>query len=426
MKLPRLSNIQSISEKVEPGTKFKDTGRWRDLTAYWILGLCNNYGYVVMLSAAHDIIARFNSDDHATSKPDYQKPENERYCQIMSTGAILLADILPSLVVKACSPFLPFYVNVRIFLACFMQCAGFLLVAYADSTAMAISGVVLTSLSSGLGEASFLSYSSKFHKNVISTWSSGTGGAGIFGSFSYAALISIGISPVNTMLLMLSVPLMEGAAFWVLLRNPCTIPKRDSEAEFRTSPDDQEAAVETKQAKLTLSEKIRYVPSLFKYMIPLSLVYLFEYFINQGLFELVYFKNIENWLDQPAQYRWLQVDYQIGVFISRSSVNVVKIDKIWLMAVFQLINVGIFLTEVITFFTPSIWIVFGIVFWEGLLGGGAYVNTFYRMSKEIPEDKRNFALGVVPVADAIGIALAGVFAMPVHNELCRLPMPSRG
>lgn len=95
------------------------------------------------------------------------------------------------------------------------------------------------------------------------------------------------------------------------------------------------------------------------------------------------------------------------------------------MSVFQLINVLIFLTEVVTFFSPTILIVFGIVFWEGLLGGGAYVNTFYRMSKEVPEDRRNFALGVVPVADAIGIALAGVFAIPTHNALCRLPMPSR-
>lgn len=30
---------------------------WRNLVAYWILGLCNNYGYVVMLTAANDIIA---------------------------------------------------------------------------------------------------------------------------------------------------------------------------------------------------------------------------------------------------------------------------------------------------------------------------------------------------------------------------------
>lgn len=31
-------------------------GKWRNVVAYWILGLCNNYGYVVMLSAAHDVL----------------------------------------------------------------------------------------------------------------------------------------------------------------------------------------------------------------------------------------------------------------------------------------------------------------------------------------------------------------------------------
>lgn len=42
--------------------KLKDHGLWLDLVAYWILGLCNNYGYVVMLSAAYDIIARFGTN----------------------------------------------------------------------------------------------------------------------------------------------------------------------------------------------------------------------------------------------------------------------------------------------------------------------------------------------------------------------------
>lgn len=49
----------SKSEK----SRIKDPSRWRDLTAYWILGLCNNYGYVVMLSAAHDIIGRFSGEE---------------------------------------------------------------------------------------------------------------------------------------------------------------------------------------------------------------------------------------------------------------------------------------------------------------------------------------------------------------------------
>lgn len=72
---------------------------------------------------------------------------------------------------------------------------------------------------------------------------------------------------------------------------------------------------------------------------------------------------------------------------------------------------------------PSIWIIFAIVFWEGLLGGGAYVNTFYRMSKEVPENRRNFALGVVPFGDTVGIAIAGACAIPLHNALCLLPVP---
>lgn len=40
----------------------KDRGLWRDLTAYWIFGLCNNFGYVVMLTAAHNIINELSGE----------------------------------------------------------------------------------------------------------------------------------------------------------------------------------------------------------------------------------------------------------------------------------------------------------------------------------------------------------------------------
>lgn len=70
MRWSKWSKISNIRDKVEAEVKIRDAGRWRDLTAYWILGLCNNYGYVVMLSAAHDIISRIDnpnvvSDDAA-------------------------------------------------------------------------------------------------------------------------------------------------------------------------------------------------------------------------------------------------------------------------------------------------------------------------------------------------------------------------
>jgi len=165
------------------------------------------------------------------------------------------------------------------------------------------------------------------------------------------------------------------------------------------------------------------LPGLLKYMIPLTLVYLFEYFINQGMFELVNFDGI--FLDKADQYRWLQVDYQIGVFISRSSVNLLHVRKIWLMSVFQLINVVFFTTEVIFYYVPSFWIILAITLWEGLLGGAAYVNTFYKISTEVSEEHKQFSMGTTGLADSIGITLAGIFAILAHNGICDLPKPER-
>lgn len=40
-------------------------------------------------------------------------------------------------------------------------------------------------------------------------------------------------------------------------------------------------------------------------------------------------------LDYKTQYRWYQVCYNIGVFISRSSITWVKVDSIWCLAILQ-------------------------------------------------------------------------------------------
>ena len=52
--------------------------RWRNLIAFWILGLCNNYGYVVMLSAAHDILqSKFGEQVSSRMIFDYLSPEKK-------------------------------------------------------------------------------------------------------------------------------------------------------------------------------------------------------------------------------------------------------------------------------------------------------------------------------------------------------------
>lgn len=132
---------------------------------------------------------------------------------------------------------------------------------------------------------------------------------------------------------------------------------------------------------------------------------------------MVYYPNI--WINHQSQYRWFQVVYQVGVFVSRSSGNIIHLENMWWMPFWQFLNIFYFLFEVMFPFTPNIWISFVMVFWVGMQGGLAYVNTFFRMVKEVPVARQNFALAAVTVAESIGIALAGVIAIPVHDVLCK-------
>ncbi|XP_045481833.1 battenin isoform X3 [Harmonia axyridis] len=402
-----MADFRSQTELVDEVTPLKKKStHWRGLVAYWILGLCNNFGYVVMLTAADDII-KSHSDSHDERK-------GARDCIHLSTGAILLADILPALFVKLLAPFIPFFVHVRVGLCIIVAGAGFLMVAFSDNITMSIAGVVLTSFCSGLGEVTFLQYSAFYDKNVVSTWSSGTGGAGVIGAATYTILNTFGMK--NTLLIMLIVPITMGISFWIILPRPSDEDKKMVEIQKRVNLEEVDSPLRS------FSKKVKKIPSLMKFIIPLCTVYLFEYFINQGTFELIKIKN--DFVHPDKQYHWLQVDYQIGVFLSRSSVNLFHVRHIWVFSLLQLLNVVIFTTEAMYYYIPYFWIILALTFWEGLLGGAAYVNTFYRISAESKEEDKQFSLAATSFSDSIGISMAGVLAIYAHNKICDMPLPS--
>ncbi|KAH1023038.1 hypothetical protein HUJ04_012320 [Dendroctonus ponderosae] len=372
----------------------KRRNKIRSLVAYWILGLCNNYGYVVMLTAADDIIGNTESDVSPQSTSKVR--EN---CKYLSTGAILLADILPSLLIKSVAPFIPFIVHLRVALCVLLSASGFIAVALGGSLFISILGVILTSFCSGLGEVTYLQYSSFYKKNVVSAWSSGTGGAGVIGALSYTLLERIGMQ--TTLLVMLIIPAMTAISFWIILPKPSEEDIAEA-LEIQTKINEDEL----KSPKESFIKKIKLLPGLMKYMIPFGLVYLFEYFINQGTFEIIQIPN--SLIAESSQYKWLQVTYQVGVFISRSSA----------------INVIIFTTEAIYYYIPSFYIVVALVLWEGLLGGSSYVNTYYRIAHEVKPEDKQFSMAITGFADSAGIALAGMFAILAHNAICNTPLPS--
>lgn len=201
----------------------------------------------------------------------------------MSTGAILLADIVPSFTIKILSPFLPYNANLRVLISCLLTVTSFLLVAFATSQSVVILGVILTSFASGLGEPTFLAHSTHFHQNVVSTWSSGTGGAGIIGALSYSLMREIGLNSQQTLVLMLFVPTVEFFTFFFLLSKPINSEPLAANNENESLLESVSNEPVTEAPLVTLAQKFDYIPELMIYFVPLSLVYFFEYFINQGL-----------------------------------------------------------------------------------------------------------------------------------------------
>lgn len=64
----------------------------------------------------------------------------------------------------------------------------------------------------------------------------------------------------------------------------------------------------------------------------------------------------------------------------------------------QVVNAVLLLLAVRFLFLPSAWLVFAVILYEGLLGGAAYVNTFYFISKEVSSRILNLSLVTTTLA----------------------------
>jgi hypothetical protein len=59
----RVGQINNIDTASSNRNKLnRDRGLWRDLLSYWMFGLCNNYGYVIILTSAYDILKDLEGD----------------------------------------------------------------------------------------------------------------------------------------------------------------------------------------------------------------------------------------------------------------------------------------------------------------------------------------------------------------------------
>ena len=388
-------------------------------------GLINNVLYVIILSAAQDLVG------------DLPK------------GIVLLADVMPSFAAKLVAPYfihrVPYHIRVLIFIA--LSSVGMLLIALtpaSKSVAVKMVGVGFASLSSGGGELSFLGLTHYYGHSSLAGWGSGTGAAGLVGAGLYVVLTEWwGFSVKDSLLFSATLPAVMFIGFFVILpRGPLreatarkeykAVPEPDSDEEqdLRDSTvgllNPESGAMSTAYSTVHLPEhhslgaNLRRAKALMiPYMVPLFLVYFAEYVINQGVSPTLLFPLGESpFKEYRGFYPFYGFLYQLGVFISRSSTPFVRIRHLYAPSLLQVANLVLLLLHSLFFFIPSVYIIFIIFFWEGLLGGAVYVNSFAEILENVPAEDREFSLSAASVSDSAGICLAGIVGIALEPRLC--------
>lgn len=362
-------------------------------------------------------------------------------------GVVLLADVIPSFFTKLCAPYfiqaVPYAIRILIFV--FLSAAGMLLIAltpdYTDGGTIStkLAGVILASLSSGGGELSFLGLVHYYGPFSLAAWGSGTGGAGLIGAGAYAlATTSLGFSVRTTILASACLPAVMLVSFFAILpRGPlkASTPKAladpvigdDIDREQREgllSSDTSVSSASTVSGKRSawqlFKANLKRSRSLFfPFMLPLLLVYIAEYTINQGVAPTLLFPLEDSpFKHYRAFYPTYNFLYQTGVFISRSSTPFFRIHRLYPPSFLQCANLALLFMHAMYPFLPSYYLVCIVIFWEGLLGGLVYVNTFAEISDTVPKEDREFSLSATTVSDSAGICIAGFISMGVEVWLC--------
>ncbi|GAA5894478.1 amino acid transporter YHC3 [Sporobolomyces salmoneus] len=452
--------------------------------SFFLFGTLNNVLYVVILSAALDLV-----DKAATPK-----------------GLILFVNIAPALLVKVGWPYFvpgqPRY-KARIVSCSALSFAGILIVALSNTLFFRLLGISIASFSSGLGEMTYLQCATVYGSlslpdgidlggKAVGWFSSGTGAAGLIGAGLWWILRGLG---VRTGLLICSfLPLCMSLTYFFLLPSLASfkptslfssdtpyapLPNLDAEATSDTSSlleeDQVMARVERQLEKLpglTTKEKFELARPLFaRFMLPLFFVYLAEYTINSGVAPTLLYE-IPNRKDSPVlasmiknlrdYYPLWQLLYQTFVFISRSSLSIfhlppLPLSLLPLPTILQLVILALTILESTTSVFVNLvgesgatWITILLVCCEGLCGGAAYVNCFYRLGTAIEEvgqgdedalevggssrivkdsrrreQEKEFRIASVGFADTSGILVASLISSALEPRLCRSQV-SRG
>ncbi|WAR03849.1 CLN3-like protein [Mya arenaria] len=351
----------------------------------FLLGTINNLPYVIVTSAASTIADSFGKKN--------------------LIGLVFGANVALSAVVKAIN--------------------GAFLLNVSYGIRYAVNACLMLIASAAFGENVALGYLRFFPSKMVNAWSSGTGMAGVLGSFIYitfGCVVGAGgdnlgkLRHLTQYAFLLTSPAVVVYLFsyFLLIRRPVERHERepdhiqqDSEREPFLGGEGQEGPPRIEDVSSSLAQLLDAKPPpetslqriwrCFKLVswvsINLCAVYLFEY-VAQGCAAKVRPKKEYN-IGCPELYAGLSLCYQAGVFVSRSSVQMFQIRRVHILSILQFLNMLLWLIDVHYKFLP-VAILPALMVYVGLLGGASYVNIFYLLlhDKAYPDTDRELCINI--------------------------------
>ena len=296
---------------------------------------------------------------------------------------------------------------------------------------VALFSSVLVGMSSSMGEATFLGYCKEFPHHVVGFVSSGTGFAGISGTGTLLVLKGLGLS--NTSVFLISSPtylIYVFSARWLQSQKNkyefVPLQVQEINEPLAPVPEDVEIVKHEENVKLNWTNIKIILGKSIHLIANLCSVYFFEYAIitcfADRMKENIQAKASPEELDNIGVKEFfviLNYCYQVGVFMSRSSLQYFSIKRVWLLSVFQAINFVFMFLNTRFMFVESLYVLCPLFIWVGLMGGASYVNVMHNILEleSLKKTEIEACMVLSLMFNDVGIIGSAIFTVVMDNTL---------
>lgn len=379
----------------------------RNWFGFFLLGSINNLPYVIVTSAASTIADSFGENNQI--------------------GLVFYANVALSVFAKSLNAFALLKISYwkRFVANTVLMLVGLFGVAYAGNFWFALGCILLVGCSAAFGENVALGYLHIFPSKMVNAWSSGTGAAGVIGSGVYiifGCVVGAGGSNESKMqtltkfafLLTTPAVVIYLLAFIFIIKHPPKTEEAPRHSVQSSTYDERKPLLNQTSEEVfgvhsvqeeTYRERLRRCTKLVLWMaFNICTVYMFEY-VAQGCAAKVRPKSEYN-IGCPELYAALSFCYQAGVFVSRSSVQLLQIKRVEILTALQFINMLLWIFDVHFKFIP-VYLLPALMIYVGLLGGASYVNIFYLLlnDEKYPDEDRELCINITALFVNLGIVL---------------------